>query len=372
MQARKITFTILTVFLATSLTWGQTEVLKSVVNNLALYKQKKDLKYLGNAKKSIDSVIKAAPDSTDLGRNVFRAEVNSVILYVDSLNKLGSPAVLFVQTVALVDKLSLQRKIFRYEEEINYAKQCLANVYIRKAYGVLGKADYVNALKLFQNAQNYAPGYKPITGYIAYCDYKLGHLNSAAQLYSQLIESNTASAEYVETASNIYKTLGDTTMALSIVEKGRKLLPLDKSILLDEANIFTNKRDYQSLYPLLPSLLDTYTNNADVEFVAANCYDHLNQYDKAIAYYLKAIDINSSAYEPIFNLGVLLLKKSEINLRGADDQDLLQAGSWLEKANEISPNDVKCLKALEMVYTKTGNQDQINKINNKLNQLNNQ
>jgi tetratricopeptide (TPR) repeat protein len=279
---------------------------------------------------------------------------------------------MFGKTVDLVDKLSRQRKIFRYEEEMNYAKQCLANVYIRKAYGFLGKANYTNALQLFQNAQNYAPGYKPIIGYIAYCDYKLGHLNSAAQLYSQLIDDKTVSAEYVETASNIYKALGDTTTALSIVQKGRKLLPLDKSLLLDEANILTNRRDYQSLYRLLPSLLDTYTNNPDVQFVAANCYDHLNQFDKAVTLYLKAIDMNSSAYEPVFNLGLLLLKKSEINRQGANDQDLLQAGNWLEKANEISPNDVKCLRTLQMVYVKTGNLDQINKINNKLNQLNNQ
>src|ERR1700709_486753 len=117
MQARKIAFTILTAFLTTSIAWGQNEVLKSVVNNLALYKQKKDLKYLGNAKKSIDSVIKAAPDSTDLPRNVFRAEVNAVILYVDSLNKLGNSSAMFGKTVELIDKLSLQRKIFRYEEE---------------------------------------------------------------------------------------------------------------------------------------------------------------------------------------------------------------------------------------------------------------
>jgi tetratricopeptide (TPR) repeat protein len=372
MQARKIAFAVLTMFLTTSLAMGQNEVLKSVVNNLALYKQKKDLKYLGNAKKSIDSVIKAAPDSTDLQRNVFRAEVNAVILYADSLNKLGNPSALFDKTVELVDKLSLQRKIYRYEEEITYAKQCLANVYIRKAYVFLGKTDYVNALRLFQNAQNYAPAYKPITGYIAYCDYKLGHLNSAAQLYSQLIEGNTISAEHVETASNIYKALGDTATALTIVEKGRKLLPLDKSILLDAANIYTNKRDYKSLYPLLPSLLDSYTNNAEVQFVAAICYDHLNQFDKAVSYYLKAIDMNSSAYEPVFNLGLLLLKKSEIDKQKDNDQDILQAGNWLEKANEISPNDVKCLKALQMVYTKTGNLDQVNKINSKLNQLNNQ
>ena len=48
------------------------------------------------------------------------------------------------------------------------------------------------------------------------------------------------------------------------------------------------------------------------------------------------------------------------------------AQQWIEKANEISPNDVNCLEVLKMVYAKTGNTDQSEKINNKLKQLTNQ
>ena len=37
----------------------------------------------------------------------------------------------------------------------------------------------------------------------------------------------------------------------------------------DEANIYTNRKDYRSLAPLLPALLDINSNNADIAFVAA-------------------------------------------------------------------------------------------------------
>jgi predicted ThiF/HesA family dinucleotide-utilizing enzyme len=56
MQKRKIGILILALF-TTSFAFGQSEALKVVVNNLAFYKQKGDLKFLSNAKKSADSLV---------------------------------------------------------------------------------------------------------------------------------------------------------------------------------------------------------------------------------------------------------------------------------------------------------------------------
>jgi tetratricopeptide (TPR) repeat protein len=372
MQGRKIILTVLTGLFITTSAFCQTEVLKSVVNNLAFYKKKSDLKYLASAKKSVDSLVKTQADSLDLEKSVYRAVVNSSILYIDSLNKLNQPAPFFSQTTELVNKLSTNHKIYKFQVEIDYSKHCLANVYIRKAFVYMNNSDFINALQLFQNAQKYAPSFKPLNAYIAYSNNKLGNLHTAAKYYSLLITNDSTKTEYVEAASNIYKSMGDTVTALEILKKGRKLLPNDRSLLLDEANIYNNKKDYKSLSSLLGGLLDINANNADIAFVAANCYDHLNQYDKAESLYLRAIELNSSAFDPIFNLGLLYFKQSEIKHDKDDAANIARAVQWLEKANEISPNDTKCLHVLQLVYTQTGNQNQINKVNNKLKQLTNQ
>ncbi|MFD2146864.1 tetratricopeptide repeat protein [Mucilaginibacter antarcticus] len=149
-------------------------------------------------------------------------------------------------------------------------------------------------------------------------------------------------------------------------------MPNDKALLLIEANIYANRKDYRSLEPLLPQLLDNNINNPDIVFVAANCYDKLKQYDKAESLYLRAIDLNGSAYESVFNLGLLYLKKSAANNSTNKDKNLTFAQQWLEKANEMSPNDVKCLEVLKMLYGQTGNNDQITIIDNKLKQITNQ
>src|ERR1700760_4329217 len=115
MKGSKITSSFLILLFTTSAAFCQTEVLKTVVNNLAFYKQKKDLKYLSNAKKTVDSLIKASPDSLDLEKNVYRAVVYTSILYVDSLNKLNEPASFFSQTSLLVDNLAANRKIYKFQ-----------------------------------------------------------------------------------------------------------------------------------------------------------------------------------------------------------------------------------------------------------------
>jgi len=371
MRTRKFILPVLIMLFTAHTAFCQSEALKSVVNNLAFYKEKKDLKYLARAKKSVDSVIVTRRDSANLEKMIYRAIVNSSILYIDSLNKLHQPATFLSQTTDLVDRLSANKKIFRYQPELEYAKHCLANVYIRHAFGYIANSDYNNALRLFLEAQKYAPSFMQLNAYIAYSCDKLGNLQGAAKYYNTLISNDNTKAEYIDAASNIYKALGDTAKALEIVKKGRRQLPKDRLLLLDEANIYNNEKDYRELASLLPDLLDINPNNADIAFVAANCYDHLNQYDKAESLYLRAIELNSAAYEPIFNLGLLYLKQSEKKKRDSGEY-VTRSAQWLEKANEILPNDIKCLQVLQIVYTKTGNQDQLNQINNKLKQLTNQ
>jgi len=371
MAGRKIVISVLLVLFTAFGALGQSEALKSVVNNLAYYKQKQDLKYLEQAKKSVDSLITTRADSADMQKTVYRAVVNSSILYIDSLNKLHQPAVFFGQTVELTDWLSSNKKAYRYQPEIDYVKHCLANVYIRKAFVYINNSDYNNALQLFLEAQKYAPSFGQLNAYIAYSAEKLGNLQTTAKYYTRLIQNDNPKTEYIAAASGIYKMLGDTTTALELIKKGRTTLPNDKTLLLDEANIYTNKKDYKNLVSLLPLLLDSNSNNAELAFVAANCYDHLNRYDKAESLYLRAIELNSSAYDPIFNLGLLYFKQSEKQEKDKS-QNMTRSAQWLEKANEISPNDIKCLQVLQLVYTKTGNQDQINQVNSKLKQLTNQ
>jgi len=372
MTGRKFLLPLLICLLSASVSLGQTEVFKSVVNNLAFYKQKKDLKYLSSAKKSVDSLIKTHKDSADLTKNVYKLVVYSSIAYIDSANKLRQPATFFEQVCKLQDKLAGNKRIYKYQPEMDFSRRCIANVYLRHGFGYMHITDYYNAIRMFREAQKYAPDFKELNAYIAYANNHLGNLMDAAKYYTNLLKTDSTHAQFIEAASSTYKAIGDTTKALQTLQKGRKHLPDDKFLLLDVANIYSNERNYRALEPLLGQLLDQNPNSAEVAFTAANCYDHLNKFDKAESLYLRSVELNSSLFDPVYNLGLLYFKEGILKHGSDSNTDISRAGQWLEKATEISPNDVKCLELLQMVYAKAGNQDQMDKINSKLKLLTNQ
>ncbi|OOQ62114.1 tetratricopeptide repeat protein [Mucilaginibacter pedocola] len=365
---RKLILLVLGLF-TTSLAFGQSEALKAVVNNLAFYKQKNDIAYLARAKKSADSLIVTKSDSSDLTKNMYRLIVYSSILNTDTLNKLGQPENFADVSAALYEKLSAKQKAFNFQAELDYAKRCLANAYIRKGFAAATANDFVKAADAFGKARLYAPTFKPVSAYMAFANNKQGNLQEAAKNFSNLINTDSTKIEYFQTASSIYKSMGDTAKALQVLKRARKILPADKQLLQDEANIYNNKRDYKSLEPLLGQLIDNNPNNADIAFIAANCYDNLNQHDKAESLYLRAIELNGSAYEPVFNLGLLYLKSSA--QKDNDEKNITNAILWLEKANEMSPRDKNCLALLQLAYKKTGNQSQLDRVTNKLLQVTN-
>ncbi|WP_158828422.1 tetratricopeptide repeat protein [Mucilaginibacter lacusdianchii] len=371
MISRKIILSVLTVLFTTPLAFCQSEALKVVVNNLAFYRQKAEIKYLTSAKKSVDSLIRTKSDSSNLEKNVYKAIVYASIAYVDSTNQQNRPADFVDKTSELLNTLSERKKIYKYQTEIDFAKRCLANVFIRQGFESLHRLNYNDAVENFKKAQAYTPKFSPINAYIAYAESKNGNLQEAVKHYNTLLTADSTRLEYVMATANIYKTMGDTAKALDVLQKGRRFLPAEKSLLLEEANIYSNREDYKALEPLLPRLLDENPNNAEVSFVAANCYDRLKKYDRAESLYLRSIDLNNANYEPVFNLGLLYLKLSTKKSNPSEvSQYLSRAAVWLQRAYEMSPKSVITLQLLQQIYAKTGNESQLQKINTKLQQLN--
>jgi hypothetical protein len=120
MQNGKIIPALLLLTFTTSLAFCQSEVFKPVVNNLALYKTKKDIKFLAAAKKSVDSLIVTKADSADLKKSVYKVVVYATIANMDTLNKLKSPANFTDKTAQLVDKISADKKISRFADQMDY------------------------------------------------------------------------------------------------------------------------------------------------------------------------------------------------------------------------------------------------------------
>jgi tetratricopeptide (TPR) repeat protein len=370
---RKTFLLIVIVCFTSSIAFCQTEAMKDVANNLALYNKNNDYKYLGEAKKAIDGSFKTHADTISLEKNVYKAVVYSAILYKDSVNTLKLPDTLLRQTTKLVSTISANRKIYRFATEMNYVKSCMANVYLRKAFDYYGKNNFRQSLVNFDIVKAYVPAAKQIDAYLANIYYKLGNYKTAVTYYDELLQEDKPKIEYIQTATSLYNMLGDTTKALQAIQKGLNIYGHDKYLLFEEANIYNNKRDYGTLFTLLEELQHIAPNDLNVLYMAGNCYDHLNRFQDAENAYKKVIDINNADYNPTFNLGLLYLKQLAL-AKNRDDKYwsyMNRSKDMLEKASEMNPNSEECLKALQMLYLQTGNQDQLKKVQAKLKQLTN-
>lgn len=367
-MARKLLLSVLFFICTTSFGFSQSEQLKDVFNNLAFYNQKHDVKFLGEAKRAIDKVIVTKSDSANLYKSIYKAVVYATILYADSANTLHMPDNFLSTTNIYADTLFKRPKVLVYSSEINYVKHNLANAYIRKGFADLKSNSYQSAINSFNKARSIVPDAENLSVYLAYAANKMGELNKSASYYDHLLDGDKPGAEVILTAQRIYKLLGDTTKALIAVEKGRRIYPENKKLLYEEANIYNNKRDYEALRKLLVTLVKVSPEDYDINFLAAVCYDHLNQQDQAEKYYKKAIQLNPNSYDPVFNLGVLYMKKELANSDPSIEKYNM-ARNLLEKANDLNPNDPDFLQTLKLLYDKTGNTEQSNKISTQLNQI---
>lgn len=174
----------------------------------------------------------------------------------------------------------------------------------------------------------------------------------------------------------IYKNL-----ALILVQKGRsedakkaiadarKANPDDTSLILTEANLYLESKDFETYKKLVGEALQKEPNNADLVFnlgvLSANAKNNAD----AEKYYLKAIEINPNYANAYLNLAALKLEAEkpiidEMNKLGTSAKDMkrydvLKAQRenvfkgvipYLKKANELDPKNEDVSKTLLGVY----------------------
>ncbi|SEP33999.1 Tetratricopeptide repeat-containing protein [Flavobacterium sp. CF108] len=174
----------------------------------------------------------------------------------------------------------------------------------------------------------------------------------------------------------IYKNL-----ALILVQKGkiedakqaiadaRKTNPDDSSLILTEANLYLETKDYDQYKKLVGEALQKDPNNADLVFNLGVLSANAKNEADAEKYYLKAIEINPNYTNAYLNLAALKLEAEkpiidEMNKLGTSAKDMkrydvLKAQRegvfkgvipYLKKANELDPKNQDVAKTLLGVY----------------------
>ncbi|WP_316635321.1 tetratricopeptide repeat protein [uncultured Flavobacterium sp.] len=174
----------------------------------------------------------------------------------------------------------------------------------------------------------------------------------------------------------IYKNLalilvqkGRTEEAKKAIADARKANPDDASLILSEANLYLETKDYDTYKKLVNLALEKDPNNADLVFNLGVISANAKNAADAEKYYLRAIEINPNYTNAYLNVAALKLEAEkpiidEMNKLGTSAKDMkrydvLKAQResvfrgvipYLKKANELDPKNEDVSKTLLGVY----------------------
>lgn len=163
---------------------------------------------------------------------------------------------------------------------------------------------------------------------------------------------------------------GQTEEAKKAIAEARKANPEDSSLLLTEANLYLETKDFEMYKKLIAEILEKNPNDANLVFnlgvLSANAKNQLD----AEKYYTRAIAIDPKYVNAYINIAALKLENEkiiidEMNKLGTSAKDMKRydelkkkrenlfksAIPFLQKAIELEPKNVDVAKTLLNVYS---------------------
>jgi tetratricopeptide (TPR) repeat protein len=168
-------------------------------------------------------------------------------------------------------------------------------------------------------------------------------------------------------AANLYESLNDESNTIRVLKEGSNAFPNNRDILFKLLNILLNRNEYGEIIKFSSQALKLDENNINLNYLAGFSHEMSGNISKAEEYYKAIININSNNYEANYALGLLYLN---LYLKDKKQSGVMYVAKYyLTKANEIDPYELKSLTSLSILYKHTGETTELQKINNRINQL---
>jgi len=345
---------------------AQTLITKDAMNSFAKYSASKELKDLETARKLIDDAYKTKADSGGFKNNLIRGLVYSTLARVDSNLKLkysGDPVEVVLHSLRFVNA---SKSASDAEAEIAHINNQLKHSYLYRANTSFKERRFNEALKYFVILDSLDRNTYAINHNLALLHQELGNYEQSVFYYGKLI-AQKPKPEYYLVLANLYESMGDENSAVRTLKSGSEAFPQNRDLVFKLINILVNRNDYVEIAKFTERALKLDEFNINLNYLAGFSNEMTGNNLKAEEYYKSVLNINPNNYEGNYALGLLYLN---LYLRDTSKSNVIYVSKYyLSKANEIDPNELKSLTSLAILYNHTGDKDELQKINNRINQL---
>lgn len=269
---------------------------------------------------------------------------------------------------------------YEYAPEIKLALQQLATQMYGQGVEQFTAKDYSKALTSFESILKIVPDDEQAILNAAYSADRAGDKNRAKGYYGKLIDKNFKESRIYIFQSGLLKELGDTTAALSVVQKGRQLFPSDNNLIIEELNFYLFRGDDVKAMEVMDAAIQSDPANASLYFARGTVYDRMGKKDDAANSYQKSIELKPDYFDAYYNLGAMYFNEAaELANKANDiksnteyakakdkfDAKFRQSVPYLEKALELNASDQATISSLKQIYLRLNEKAKFDALNQK-------
>ncbi|MDA0946034.1 MAG: tetratricopeptide repeat protein [Bacteroidetes bacterium] len=258
--------------------------------------------------------------------------------------------------------------------------------------GNYNAGDYGPAGQLFDLAAEIASAFETVDTMAVYnsalCYEKAGNLEMAVTRYQDCAAIGYQVPNVYLFISNLYRNAERVDEALATLQAARELYPREQSLIIEELNIYLTNQEFDKAKENLAIAAEQDPTNEILWFSLGSVLDNLGNSDEAIGAYIKALEIAPDYFDANYNLGALYFNQAVQGINKAndmwkprmtkaesaaqkqaeDDAKALFATAmpYLEAAHIAEPSDLETMRSLRDIYARTGEDDKLVDISNKL------
>lgn len=287
-------------------------------------------------------------------------------------------------------------KVQALEEEgsVNYtmAVQKIEEIWannVNKGAALYSDKDYENAIQYFNTAKMARPQDTTAYIYAGISAQQAGDLDAAAENYAFLVDSlDYESQDFYNSLIYIYLVeKKDNEKALNYLRNAQELFPENGDFLKQEITLLINNQQYEEAEQKLDKAIEQEPDNAILFYNRGYLAEQMGNGENAIENYKKAIELDPSYFDATFNLAAYYYNKAAETLTEVNNMDLKDyetqgkaiedsamvyfqdALPYLERSQEIKPDEPKVLQTLQTVYSRLKMDEKAEEVQSKLDNM---
>jgi tetratricopeptide (TPR) repeat protein len=169
--------------------------------------------------------------------------------------------------------------------------------------------------------------------------------DTALSYFTTLQQNGSNDADIYRHLAACYTGMGNTEMAMQMINSGLEKNPGDANLILEKVNAYLKEGKGAEAVEDLNKLKELDPNNASLYFVLGTIYGdeekEIFDADKAVENYKEAIKINPNYFDAIYNLGALYitmsnrLKAQANEITGFSKAEIEQYDALIAEAEEL-------------------------------------